>query len=464
VTKFPVTITAIDAAKQNVVDGLNTTVYADPTFRWRATSPLPAGETMSDVVPGGVSISRASAGTATGTYATSALAAGEVPGTFTITPSGTAGTNYEVTYVTGTFTIQTPKQVPSLSVSNKTMTYGDVNAASTFIAGSATNRAGSSVDGTYSYSYVDSGGDTVALDALGGLNAGTYLVLVVFEPTDQANYFHDDDAPLTETILLTVERKAITVTAADKKKVVGGIDPTLTWTGTGYLGSDDDTTLGPITISRAPGELAASYAITTTGGDTINYEVTHVPGSFYIYEPVITVTQSRGVLTSRTVAASVKGAKAGATATFTLITGGTPSTLGTCTVASNGTCAISATLDDTVDQGVHSLKVESTDPLDANFNKTQSIILQNSGHPDQPRKLRRVKQTEKFSCSNPARDPWWRATHSRCDSGSAGGPDHARNPPKAWGNSRRTTNHAQRTDAGVAHSAGSGRIHTARCE
>lgn len=375
VTKFPVTITALDAAKQNVISGSDTIVYADPELRWTATSPLPAGQTMADVIPGGVTISRANAGTAAGTYLTTALATGELAATYAIAPSGTAGDNYEVTFVNGLFTIQNPLEVPTLAVSNKSMTYGDSNTASTFIGGSATNRANTSVAGTYVYRYIDSNGDPVELDDLSTLGAGTYLVSVVFTPTDVVNYYHDANAPLTETMLLTIERKAVTVTAADKKKEVGALDPTLTWSGTGFIGSDDDSVLGPITISRAPGELAASYAITTTGGDTPNYQVTHVAGSFYIFEPVITVTQSRGVLTSRSVGASVKGAKAGSSATFTLITGGTPSTLGTCTVASDGTCTISATLDETVGQGVHSLKVESTEPLDGTFQKTQSIIL-----------------------------------------------------------------------------------------
>jgi len=373
VNKFPVTITALDAAKQNRVSGSDTIVEADPTLRWTASSPLPAGESIDDVVPDGVTISRASSGAAPGTYATAP--AGEADGDYTITPSGTAGSNYTVTYVTGTFTIQEPKEVPSLTVSDKTMTYGDNNDADTFIGGSATNRASGSVAGTFAYTYVDADGSSVSLDGLSGLNAGTYLVSVQFTPDDTDAYYHDGSAPLTETIWLTVQRKTITVTAADKKKEVGALEPALTWSGSGYEGSDSDSDLGPVTISRASGETAGSYAITTTGGDTPNYVVTHVPGNFYIYQPVITVTQSRGVLTSREVAAEVRGAKAGATATFTITTSDTPSTLGTCTVASDGSCPVSTELASTVAQGVHTLKIESTDPLDATFSKTQRIIL-----------------------------------------------------------------------------------------
>jgi hypothetical protein len=378
VTKFPVTITAIDAAKQNIVSGVggsNTEVTADPTLRWTATSPLPAGQTMADVVPGGVSIARASAGTALGVVATASVPAGEQEASFVITPSGTAGTNYEVTYVNGSFTIQTPKEVPSLVVTNKTMTYGDSNTASSFIAGTASNRANDSVAGTFVYTYVDGDGVTQTLTSLSGLGAGTYLVSVKFTPTDTTAYYHDADSPLTETMVLTIERKSVTVTAADKKKLVGALDPALTWSGTGYLGSDGDADLAPVTITRGAGETEGSYAITTTGGSTPNYVVTHVPGNFYIYEPVITVTERAGVLTNRTVQANCRGLKPGTTANFILTTGGSDNPLATSTVGSDGTCPMSSTLTSSVPQGVHTLKITGTDPLDGAVTKTRTIIL-----------------------------------------------------------------------------------------
>lgn len=373
VTKFPVTITALDAAKQNVVSGSDTIVSADPTLRWVATSPLPAGETIADVVPAGVSISRANSGTTPATIATASLPAGEQAGTFTITPSGTAGSNYTVSFVTGTLTIQTPLEVPTVTVSDKTMAYGDSNTASTFIGGSATNTSSGSVAGTWAYTYLDSGGDPVTLTDLSTLDAGTYVVRVAFTPSDGTTYY--TAAPVIETMTLTVTRKVITVTAADKKKLLGALDPSLTWSGSGYIGSDTDSTLGPVTISRASGETEGSYAITTSGGDTPNYSVTHVGGTFYIYEPVITVTESRGVLTNRTVSANCKGLKPGSNASFILTTGGTDSTIATSTVASDGTCPMSSTLSTSIPQGVHTLKITGTDPLNGAVTKTKNIIL-----------------------------------------------------------------------------------------
>jgi hypothetical protein len=381
VTKFPVTITAIDAAKQNVVSGSDTTVAADPALRWTSTSPLPPGETIADVIPAGVSISRAGSGTTPGVIATASLPAGEQDGTFTITPSGVAGSNYTVTFVAGTLTIQEPLQVPSLSVSDKTMTFGDSETASTFIGGSATNRSSGSVAGTFVYTYLDSSGDPITLTDLRGLDAGTYLVRVAFTADDDVDANSVSDGvyyvanPVIETMTLTVQRKAVTVTAADKKKLVGALDPELTWSATGFVGSDTTSNLAPVTISRSSGETEGSYVITSTGGDSVNYSVTHVPGTFYIYEPVITVTESRGVLTSRTVRADCKGLKPGSSANFVLTTGGSDSTIATTTVASDGTCPMSSTLSTSIPQGVHTLKITGTDPLDGAVTKTRNIIL-----------------------------------------------------------------------------------------
>jgi hypothetical protein len=374
VAKFPVVVTALNVAKQNRVSGGDTIVSADPSLQWTATSPLPAGQTMANVVPGGVSISRAGSGTTPGTIATGSVPAGEADGTFVITPSGTPGTNYTVSYVTGVLTIQKPKEVPALSVTNKTMTYGDVGTASGLISGAATNRDGGPVTiGTPVYTYVDSNGTTQTLTDLGGLPAGSYVVTVSVTPTDGTQYYTAE--PVRNTMVLTVERKAITVSAADNKKLVGGLDPVLTWSGAGYLMGDDDSGLGPITISRAAGQTAGSYAITTTGGSTPNYAVSHVSGLFYVYEPVITVRQNQGVLTSRVVAADCRGVKPGATANFILVTAGTSSTIATSIVNADGTCPMTSTLGPAVPQGLHALRIETRDPLNNNIFRTQSIIL-----------------------------------------------------------------------------------------
>jgi hypothetical protein len=279
-----------------------------------------------------------------------------------------------VTYVTGLLTIQEPKEVPALTVTNKTMTYGDVGTAAGLIGGTATNRdSGPVTIGTPVYTYVDSNGTTQTLTNLGGLPAGTYVVTVAATPTDDTRYY--TAAPVRSSMVLTVERKAVTVTAADNKKLVGGLDPVLTWSGAGYLAGDDDSDLGPITISRAAGETAGSYAITTTGGSTPNYTVSHVPGVFYVYEPVITVTQNQGVLTSRVVTADCRGVKPGATANFILVTAGASSTIATSTVNPDGTCPMSSTLGPTVPQGLHTLRIETQDPLNNNVFRNQSIIL-----------------------------------------------------------------------------------------
>lgn len=371
VTKFPVTVTALDAAKRNVYDpaGPTYTVAADPTFEWIATSPLPAGQTLANAVTG-VVVTRALTGTETTSdpgYSTS-WAVAERPGTYALTPSGTAGSNYLVTFVDGVFTIQTPKQIPTISVSDKTMGLGDNNTASDFIA------ATSPVPGTFQYSYQDSAGNTVVLTDLKDLPSGSYTIKVLFTPTDSANYL-----PVSDTMVLTITKKTVTVTAASKAKLAGTADPVLEWSATGFVSPDTTAELSPVSISRATGENAGSYAITTRGGDTGSYTVTHVPATFYISSTSIGATESNGFLSSRVVTANCGGAKPGADADFVLMSSGTPSVqlavLAVSKVGPDGTCPMSATLASTVAQGTYVLKVITTDPLDNSRQSTRTVIL-----------------------------------------------------------------------------------------
>ncbi len=342
VTKYAVTITAVDAAKQNPATG---PASADPDLLWTITSPLPFDQTIDDVLLGGVTITRDP---------------GEVANTYyPIRPSGTARSNYDVTFVNGQLFVQIPKQIPTISVSNKSMEVGASNSASGLFG------ATSGTAGTFTYTYQDASENTVEVTNLSQLPAGEYTITVKFVPTDTTTFY----GPVYETVVLTVTPKTVTITAINSKKASGSPDPTLTYT------VSPSAPIGPVTITRAPGELPASYVISTAGGATNDYRVIHVPATFYIYEPVITVTQSQGVLTNRTVRADCRGAKPGATATFELITGNTSTPLGTSTVANDGTCPMSATLAESVAQGTHKLKIQTLEPLGTTFNKEQTIIL-----------------------------------------------------------------------------------------
>ena len=114
----------------------------------------------------------------------------------------------------------------------------------------------------------------------GGKDAGTYDIkfsgVIPGETTDSTgNYVVKD----VVTGTLTIDPKAVTVTADDLSKVEGTADPTLTATVTGLLG--DDVVI--FTITREPGSAPGTYRIIVTGeSEQGNYTVTFVAGTFTI--------------------------------------------------------------------------------------------------------------------------------------------------------------------------------------
>ena len=112
--------------------------------------------------------------------------------------------------------------------------------------------------------------------------AGEYSLRVNVEETD-------DYLSATATTVFKINRKAVTVTADNKSKVVGEADPPLTATVTGLIGND---TVG-YTLSREKGEKSGTYAITPSGPEEQgNYLVSFLPGMFTIHkaDPFITKT------------------------------------------------------------------------------------------------------------------------------------------------------------------------------
>lgn len=368
VTKFPVTITALDGAKQNSVDGNDLiTITPDPsTFQWFASSPLPSGQELSDVVTG-VSLTRQRTGAGVVVSTTDpkkdlTWASGEAPGTYPISITGSAGSNYEVTFVAGTFTVQTPLIVPVfVSVLPQEIEVGSGgNAAGVFGA-----QVVGGTPGTITYFYIDGDGNEVPLTGLSGLSAGEYTVIVRFVPQNGSTHY----GPVTTTTRLSVTPTVVTVTAANVAKLVGAVDPQFTYS------LSPSVSLGVITVSRAPGETAGSYAITTTGGDTTNFRVIHVPGTLFITGTEITVTQAQGVLTSRTVEANCAGAKPGETATFVLVIGNTRTTLATREVLPDGRCPMTGVIGAGVNQGSHRLIIETKNPLGQDVASNRPIVL-----------------------------------------------------------------------------------------
>ena len=118
----------------------------------------------------------------------------------------------------------------------------------------------------------------------------------------------------------TVSQREATITADDKTKMQGMIDPVLTATVTGAV----ETETLSYTLSRTQGDNVGTYTVTVTPGDNPNYIVTCVSGTFTITENAFSVTATgySGTYDGRPHGISVKvePANAGATVYYSTST------------------------------------------------------------------------------------------------------------------------------------------------
>ena len=204
----------------------------------------------------------------TGTLAVIRVA-GESVDTYAITASGLASTNYAITYTSGTFTIT------SKSITDTDITIASI--ADLVYTGLGQTPSPEVKDGTtvlvkdtdYALSYVDN------------INVGTATVTV----TGKGNYSGTKDVTFDITLA------PLTITADDKTKEFGEVDPELTISYAGFVNGEDATDLaGTLSISRVAGESVGTYAITASGLASTNYAITYTSGTFTITIKSITDT------------------------------------------------------------------------------------------------------------------------------------------------------------------------------
>ena len=187
-------------------------------------------------------------------------AAGKDVGSYAITKGSlTAGGNYDLTVTPGTLTIT--KKAITVTADDKTKVYGSADPALTVTVPAGALETGDSLSGE---------------PRAGGRQGRRQLRDHQGQPTAGGNY----DLTVTPGTL-TITKKAITVTADDKTKVVGAVDPALTYKVTSGSLESGDSFSGALT--RAPGETVGTYAITqgtlTAGG---NYALTFVGATLKI--------------------------------------------------------------------------------------------------------------------------------------------------------------------------------------
>ena len=248
----------ITAADLTVTASDQTKVYGatDPTLTYSITG-FQGTDTEADLDTG-VSISRA---------------VGEDVGTYTITPSAAADSNYTVSFVTADFTITAADL--TVTASDQTKVYGATDPTLTYsITG---------FQGTDTEADLDTG---VSISRAVGEDVGTYTIT----PSAAA------DSNYTVSFVtadFTITAADLTVTASDQTKVYGATDPTLTYSITGFQGTDTEADLDTaVSISRAVGEDVGTYTITPSAAADSNYTVSFVTADFTITAADLTVTAS----------------------------------------------------------------------------------------------------------------------------------------------------------------------------
>jgi hypothetical protein len=279
------------------------------------------------------------------TVSGSTLTAGS-GGTCLVTATKATSTNYLAVSSSQT-TVSFGNQAVSLSgfsdISSKN--YGDTTFTLT-----APTVAGS-VAGAFTYSSGTTSVATISSSTVTIIGAGTSTITATFTPTDTGRY-----SSQTITMLLTVNKKAITITAVDKTKVYAQSTPTNSFTNSTLVGSDAISSLTYTysgTNSTSAPTTVGNYTITPSSasfstGSINNYTITYVPAAYSITKatPAFTgfnnVSKTYGdssfTITAPTVTGSISGSFAYSSSDTSAIT----ISSATATVAGTGSSLITA--------------------------------------------------------------------------------------------------------------------------
>ncbi|QJD95219.1 hypothetical protein HH214_04665 [Mucilaginibacter robiniae] len=194
-------------------------------------------------------------------------------GTYAITANGAASTNYVVTYVPGTLTVQAAQPAITLATL-PAKTYGDGD----FSAGATSTNAVTPI----TYTSTNTAVATIVSGKVHIISAGT-TTITASQATD-ANHVAAADV----SQLLTVSPAAITVTANAQSKTYGTTDPTLTYKITSGTLVGSDAFSGSLT--RDAGESVGSYAI-KQGSLALNgnYALTYTGANLIIGKAILTI-------------------------------------------------------------------------------------------------------------------------------------------------------------------------------
>jgi subtilisin-like proprotein convertase family protein len=206
---------------------------------------------------------------------TTTATAGSPAGTYAITASGAASSNYTIVYANGSLNV-TPAAL-TITADSKSKAYGAANPTLTatytgFVNGDSAASLTTPV--------------TLATTATATSPLGSYPITA--SGATSPNY--------TITFVngsLNVASAVLTITADTKTKTYGSALPTLTATYSGFINGDTAaklTTLPSLTTTATAGSPAGTYTITASGAVSSNYTIVYANGSLNVTPAALTIT------------------------------------------------------------------------------------------------------------------------------------------------------------------------------
>ena len=203
-------------------------------------------------------------------------------GNYTIIPSGGGDNNYSFSFVNGNLTIN--KATLLVTADNKVKTYGDVNPAFTF--------SYTGFRGTDNSSVLDTV-PTASTSATQYSNTGNYSIIPSGGGDNNYSFSFVNGN-------LTINKATLLVTADNKVKTYGDVNPVFTFSYTGFRGTDNSSVLDTVpTASTAATQYSntGNYTIVPSGGGDNNYSFSFVNGNLTINKATLLVTADNIVKT-----------------------------------------------------------------------------------------------------------------------------------------------------------------------
>ena len=289
---------------------------------------------------------------------------GEPVGTYAIGQGSLANSNYDITYVPADVTVT--QRPLSITADAATKEYGATDPTFTYVITS-----GSLV-----------GQDTLlgSLSRTSGANVGSYALTI---GTLANSNYNITFIPAN----LTISQRPVTVTAADKTKVFGSTDPSLTYSvTTGSLVGSDSFSGG---LSRVSGENVGTYAINQGTLANSNYDISFVNGAMSVTratQNALTVTTSQVTYGTSVVLGSSGGSGTGDVAFAVSSAGSAGCSIASDTLTATGdvgsTCTVTVTKAQSTNYNAATSATKTITVIDRAITVTATAVSKTYGDSD----------------------------------------------------------------------------------